>query len=79
MTRGIEEIEAVALKAAGLLRASLGEGFTIAIEDGLSVVGAGAMPGLHIPTRVISVSHLVHGPDEISARFLGSKTPITAG
>ncbi len=76
MTRGIEEIEAVALKAAELLRGFLGEGFTITIEDGESVAGAGAMPGSHIPTKVIALSHLTYGPDLIAARFLGSKTPV---
>lgn len=76
MTRGLGEIEAVALRAAELLRAFLGEGFTVSVESGESVVGAGAMPGRHIPTKVVSVSHVAYGPDKIAARFLSAKTPI---
>lgn len=76
MTRGLGEIEAVALRAAELLGAFLGEGFAVSVEPGESVVGAGAMPGRCIPTKVVSVSHFILGPDEISARFLSSKTPI---
>lgn len=76
MTRGLGEIEAVAMKAAELLRAFLGEGFTVSVEPGESVVGAGAMPGRHIPTKVIAVSHATHGPDEIAARFLSAKPPV---
>lgn len=76
MTRGIGEIEAVALRAAELLRAFLGEGFTVSVEPDESVVGAGAMPGRHIPTMAVSVSHSVLGPDEIAARFLSAKRPI---
>ncbi len=76
MTRGLGEVEAVALRAAELLRAFLGEGFTLSVESGESVVGAGAMPGRHIPTKVVAVSHLMYGPDWIAARFLSSKTPV---
>ncbi|MEK6758432.1 MAG: L-seryl-tRNA(Sec) selenium transferase [Deltaproteobacteria bacterium] len=76
MTRGVGEIEAVALKAAELLGPFLGEGYTISVEPGESVVGAGAMPGRHIPTKVIAVSHAAYGPDKIAAMFLSAKTPI---
>ena len=46
--------------------------------DGESVIGGGAAPSAVLPTRLIAVTHLDLGADELSARLRTSTPPIIA-
>ncbi len=76
MTRSVEEIEAAALKAAEILKTGLGSSFSINVEDGESVVGAGSLPGHSLPTKVIAMTHRTEKPEKIFAAFLHASPPI---
>lgn len=76
MIRPLNEIEEAAQTAAGLLRDSLGYGFTIDVEDGESVVGGGSLPGHNLKTRVVSITHGTAGPERIFRYFLNSDPSI---
>lgn len=76
LTRPLEDIENAARTAAGLLVEALGEDFAVEVMEGESVVGGGTLPGVTLPTRVVSVINPVLGPDEISKKFLSGNPPI---
>ncbi|MBI5561783.1 MAG: L-seryl-tRNA(Sec) selenium transferase [Deltaproteobacteria bacterium] len=76
LTRPLAEIEEAAQKAATLLRAGLGDGFTVTVEDGVSVVGGGTLPGRGIPTKAVAITHARKGPDAIARAFLANDPPI---
>ncbi len=76
LARPLAEIEAVCEKASEMLRQALGGGFIIEIISGESVAGSGALPGLTMPTRLISIAHREKGPDEIFRMFLESRPSI---
>jgi L-seryl-tRNA(Ser) seleniumtransferase len=46
--------------------------------DGESVIGGGAAPSAVLPTRLIAVTHIDLGADELSARLRTSAPPIIA-
>jgi L-seryl-tRNA(Ser) seleniumtransferase len=46
--------------------------------DGESVIGGGAAPSAVLPTRLIAVTHIDLGADELSARLRTSTPPIVA-
>jgi L-seryl-tRNA(Ser) seleniumtransferase len=46
--------------------------------DGESVIGGGAAPSAVLPTRLIAVSHVDLGADDLSARFRAHVPPIIA-
>jgi len=71
-------IEDAALKAASLISARLGPTFTVTVDDSVSVVGGGAMPGQTLPTKVISVTHATVGAEAIMKIFSDS-TPAILG
>ncbi|MBI5901950.1 MAG: L-seryl-tRNA(Sec) selenium transferase [Deltaproteobacteria bacterium] len=76
MARPLSEIDEAAQTAAALLGDSLGDGFTIEVEDGESVVGGGSLPGHNLKTRVVSITHGTTGPERIFRYFLNSDPSI---
>lgn len=76
MARPLNEIEESARAAATLLKEALGDGFTIGVEDGESVVGGGSLPGHNLKTRVVAITHGTAGPDRISGFFLNNDPSI---
>lgn len=76
MARPLNEIETAAQAAADLLKEALGDGFTIEVEDGESVVGGGSLPGHNLKTRVVSITHGTAGPERIFRHFLNSDPSI---
>ncbi|MEE9615254.1 MAG: L-seryl-tRNA(Sec) selenium transferase [Thermodesulfobacteriota bacterium] len=76
LSRPLEEIEAVAKKAKRLLQEKLGEGYTVELADGESVVGSGSLPGHSLPTKVLVVTRSTMKPEEIFKKFLSNDPPI---
>ncbi len=76
LTRSVEEIGKMAEEAAGLLRERLGEGYVIGVEEDVSQVGSGSLPGCELPTRVVTVRHPSMKPERIYRMFLESTPPI---
>ncbi len=76
LCRPLSEIEDTAMRAKALLRDALGQGYRINVEDGESVAGGGSLPGLSLPTKVVSITHEKTGPDGIFRLFLKSDPAI---
>jgi len=76
MTRTIEELDMAAQKAAALLKAALGEGFGVRVEDSESVIGGGSMAGHNLPTKVVAITHEKMSAMRICRMFLASDPPI---
>ncbi|MBI5235059.1 MAG: L-seryl-tRNA(Sec) selenium transferase [Deltaproteobacteria bacterium] len=76
MTRPIDELDAVAQKAATSIRERLGPGYIVAVDDDLSTIGGGALPTETLRTRVVAITHERHRPHDIYRRFLDSRPPI---
>ncbi len=76
LTRSVEEIETIAQKARHRLEGVLGDGYRVEVEDDVSQVGSGALPTCTIPTKVVTVSHPVIGPQSIFTRFIKNTPPI---
>ncbi|MEK6790708.1 MAG: L-seryl-tRNA(Sec) selenium transferase [Deltaproteobacteria bacterium] len=76
MTRPLDELDAMAQKAASLIAKRLGAGYTVVVIDDLSTIGGGAMPTETLRTRVVSITHDTESPRHIYRRFLGSRPPI---
>jgi L-seryl-tRNA(Ser) seleniumtransferase len=76
LARPIEEIEAIAREAKKALEKRLGSGYTLNVEEGLSQVGSGALPGHGIPTKLLTVTHGSIKPEAIFRRFLENNPPI---
>lgn len=76
LARPVEEIEKTALEAKKGLEDMLGSGYKISVEDGRSQVGSGALPGLGIPTKLLTITHGSIKPEAIFRRFLESDPPV---
>jgi len=76
LTRPLTEMEAVGHAALPMLRAALGEGFTVDLVDSESEIGSGALPVENLPTKAISVLHATVGAQEIARRFRSADPPI---
>ncbi|MFQ5442831.1 MAG: L-seryl-tRNA(Sec) selenium transferase [Thermodesulfobacteriota bacterium] len=76
MTRDIKDIEKEASRAADILRASLGEDFSVAVQAATSVIGGGSLPGHNLPTRAVAVTHKKLSPEEIFSQFLKKEPPV---
>jgi len=59
-----------------LLRARLGEGFEVSLEDATSQIGSGALPEEEIPTKVIAIRHQRLSPEKIAEKFRQANPPI---
>ncbi|MDH3443051.1 MAG: L-seryl-tRNA(Sec) selenium transferase [Deltaproteobacteria bacterium] len=75
-TRPLDEIRAMAEKAATLLSAMLGKEFRVELEDSTSQVGSGAMPTEGLPTVVIAVEHENLSANAIASKFRGAAPPV---
>lgn len=76
LARPLDEIEALAKEVARLLRARLGEGFSVTVEDAASVAGGGSLPGHGLLTKAVAITHIQKGADELSRIFLANDPPI---
>jgi len=75
-TRTLDELEAMSAEIAPALRAALGEGFRVSLEDASSQVGSGAMPTEELPTKVLVVEGDAMSAEQLARRFRGSRPPI---
>ncbi len=76
LTRPIAEMEAVGRAAVPVLRALLGEEFTVELVDSEAEIGSGALPSEVLPSKAISVSHPTRGPQDIARLFRTARPPI---
>ncbi len=76
LTRPLAEMDAVGQAAMPRLRAVLGDGFQIKLEDSESEIGSGALPIETLPTKVISITHQQHGAQDIARLFRHARPPI---
>jgi len=75
MTRPIEEIEAMAEKAAKLINNGSDRGLTALVEDGKSVIGGGSLPGSELPARVVAIRGRI-SPASLHRAFLQGRPPV---
>jgi L-seryl-tRNA(Ser) seleniumtransferase len=76
LTRPITEMEAVGRAAVPVLRAVLGEEFSVELVDSEAEIGSGALPIEALPSKAISVSHPTRGPQDIARLFREARPPI---
>jgi L-seryl-tRNA(Ser) seleniumtransferase len=75
-SRSIQDIEDMGTQLVPALRAALGQGFEVSMEDATSQIGSGALPTEEIPTKVIAVRGQGRSADWIAARFRSARPPI---
>jgi L-seryl-tRNA(Ser) seleniumtransferase len=76
LTRSRAEMDAIAVRALPLLRAYLGEEFTITVEDAKAQIGSGALPEEELPSRVLKIHHPRLAVEKVAARFRALDPPI---
>ncbi len=76
LTRPLAEIAAVAEQARGRLALALGSGFRVAVDDGASQIGSGALPIDSLPTKVVVIASDTMGADRIAAYFRSARPAI---
>ena len=75
-TRSLGELERIASETAPALRAALGPGFSVSIEDASSQVGSGALPTEELPTKVLAVESDTVSAERVAQRFREARPPI---
>ncbi len=75
MTRGLEQINAMAERAVDIMGSDGKAGIKAAVEDGESVIGGGALPGRFLPTRVVVMTG-GPGAAKIQRAFLDGRPPV---
>ena len=75
-TRSLGDLERIASEAAPALRAALGTGFRVSIEDASSQVGSGALPTEELPTKVLAVESDTVPAERLAQRFREARPPI---
>jgi L-seryl-tRNA(Ser) seleniumtransferase len=76
LTRPVDELRRIAFEVKELLECKLGVGYEVKVEDGLSQVGSGALPGHGIPTKLVTVTHPSIKPEAIFKSFLNGNPPV---
>jgi L-seryl-tRNA(Ser) seleniumtransferase len=76
LTRSQNVMETLGTQVVPLLRARLGEGFQVGLEDATSQIGSGALPEEEIPTKVIAIRHQHLSPEKIAERFRQANPPV---
>jgi len=76
LTRPLAEMTAVGDAALPLLRAAFSTEFAIALIDGQSEIGSGALPIENLPSKLISITHPAIAPQDIARRFREAEPPI---
>ena len=76
LARPANEIGVVAEAAAEAIAETLGDGYTVVVEECASQIGSGAQPAATIPSRAVVISHKQLRAHEIAATFRSSATPI---
>jgi L-seryl-tRNA(Ser) seleniumtransferase len=76
LTRPLAEMDAVGAAAVPLLHDALGDGYDIEVAASESEIGSGALPVENVPTRVIRITHLDQGAQEIARHFRQADPPI---
>jgi len=75
MTRPVDEIEAMAEKAADIINKDKGAGLNATVEEASSVIGGGSLPGRTLPTMVVSIRGGM-GPAALYRAFLEARPPL---
>ncbi len=75
MTRPVEEIEAVARRAAEVINSEKGAGIRAEVADGRSVIGGGSLPGRTLASKVVSMESDA-GAAALQRAFLRSDPPV---
>ena len=71
--------EEIAARAGRLAeRISALPGFSVALEDGESVIGGGSTPGQSLPTRLVAVTHARESPTALEAALRRNTPPVIA-
>jgi L-seryl-tRNA(Ser) seleniumtransferase len=73
-----EELGRRAKKLAAALRKSLPSSVVVAVEDGASQVGSGAVPVETLPSKVLAVRSPALAPEELARRLRFARPPIFA-
>lgn len=75
-TRSLDDIARTADRAKELLQSSLGAAYAVAVEDGASQVGSGALPIETLPSRVVVVTSGEKTAEQIAAMFRAARPAI---
>ena len=76
MTRPIDEIDAMAARAAALINTQRDAGMSASVIDGRSVIGGGSLPGRTLATRVVSMMDSERGAVALQRAFLDADPPV---
>lgn len=75
-TRSIEEIQQMGERLLPKLKKTLGDGFSVALEDATCQIGSGALPAEEIPTKIIAIRHASLSAERIAKNFRAARPPI---
>ena len=75
-TRSLDEIRELGERLIPRLRAALGAGFSIQLQESTAQIGSGALPTEELPTIVVRIEHEKVGASAIAARFRAADPPI---
>jgi L-seryl-tRNA(Ser) seleniumtransferase len=75
-TRPLHEIEEMGQRVLPLLQETLGEEFSLMLEDSVAQIGSGALPTEEIPSKLIAICHPTLGAEKIARRFRMAQPPI---
>jgi L-seryl-tRNA(Ser) seleniumtransferase len=76
LSRDIQEIDAVAMEGAELLKTALGSEYAVEVIDGESQIGSGSQPMARLKSRVISITRKGRDASLIFTAFLAAKPAI---
>ena len=76
LTRPIEELERIGREALGLLRAALGDEYSVELVRSAARAGAGSRPDLTIESLALALTSPSHSAGEIAACFRRATPPI---
>jgi L-seryl-tRNA(Ser) seleniumtransferase len=76
LARSPEAIEEMAVHLLPSLKAALGTGYRVSLEDSTAEIGSGALPTEEIPSKVIVVEHDGVDAERIAQRFRAARPPI---
>ena len=76
LTEPLDGVRKRARRLAAVLRRSLPEGLSVALVDGVSMAGGGALPTREIPTVLVGVRAAALSAAALEERLRGGETPI---
>ena len=75
-TRSLDEILLMGEQLLPKLRATLGGGYHLALQESTAQIGSGALPTEELPTAVVAISHDSFNASRIAERFRRADPPI---